>query len=67
MHQIVGLPDPIVPMAPVESMRSADGISTEEVIQFMVGLDADYFRAKGDYVAFIRTHLMPPLTGVRGH
>lgn len=32
----------------------------------MVGFDADYFRAEGDYAAFIRTHLMRPLTDVRG-
>ncbi|XP_028066980.1 uncharacterized protein LOC114269824 [Camellia sinensis] len=31
----------------------------------MVGLDANYFREEDDYTAFIRTHLMPPLTGVR--
>ncbi|XP_028074675.1 uncharacterized protein LOC114277057 [Camellia sinensis] len=32
----------------------------------MVGLDADYFRVEGDYATFIQTHLMPPLTSVRG-
>ncbi|XP_028088182.1 uncharacterized protein LOC114288794 [Camellia sinensis] len=50
-------------MASPESMRSIDSLSTEEVIQFIVGLHADYFRVEGDYAAFIQTHLMSPLTG----
>ncbi|GMP99157.1 hypothetical protein CsSME_00046744 [Camellia sinensis var. sinensis] len=32
---------------------------------FKGGLEADYFRGEGDYSTFIRTHLMPPLTGIR--
>ena len=32
----------------------------------MVGLDVDLFRMEGDYATFIQTHLMPPLTGIRG-
>ncbi|GMP44788.1 hypothetical protein CsSME_00013568 [Camellia sinensis var. sinensis] len=35
------------------------------MIQFTRGLDADYFLEEGDYVIFIETHLMPPLTGIR--
>ncbi|GMP40368.1 hypothetical protein CsSME_00010842 [Camellia sinensis var. sinensis] len=62
----MGLPNPIVPMGPPESMRSTESLSVEEVIQFMVGFDVDFFRAEGDYAAFIQTHLMPPLMGVRG-
>ena len=46
-------------------MRTADSLSAEAIIQYMVGLDADYFRAKGDYATFIQTHLMPPLTSAR--
>ncbi|GMP66529.1 hypothetical protein CsSME_00026852 [Camellia sinensis var. sinensis] len=66
MMPTVRLLDSIIPMSPPESMRSADSLSVDTVTQFMVGLDADYFRAKGDYTTFIQTHLMPPLTGVRG-
>ncbi|XP_028092162.1 uncharacterized protein LOC114292407 [Camellia sinensis] len=46
-------------------MRETHRLSTEEVIQFMVGLETDYFRVEGDYATFIQTHLMPPLAGVR--
>ena len=31
-----------------------------------MGLEAEYFRDEGDYAVFFQTHLMPPLTGVRG-
>ncbi|GMP27647.1 hypothetical protein CsSME_00003542 [Camellia sinensis var. sinensis] len=36
------------------------------MIQFTRGLDANYFLGEGDYVTFIETHLIPPLTGIRG-
>lgn len=49
----MGLSDPIVLMALLESTRSADSLSVDVVIQFMVGLDADYFMAEGDCVTFI--------------
>ncbi|GMP69062.1 hypothetical protein CsSME_00028458 [Camellia sinensis var. sinensis] len=62
----MGVPDLVISMAPPESMRSTKSLSVEEVIQFMVGLDVDFFRAEGDYTDFILTHLMPPLTGVPG-
>ncbi|GMP69064.1 hypothetical protein CsSME_00028460 [Camellia sinensis var. sinensis] len=62
----MGVSDLVIPMAPAESMRSTESLSIEEVIQFMVGQDVDFFRAEGDYTDFILTHLMPPLTGVRG-
>ncbi|GMP48083.1 hypothetical protein CsSME_00015565 [Camellia sinensis var. sinensis] len=66
VHQTMGLPAPMIPMTPPESMRLADSLSAQEVIQFMVGLEADYFRVEGDYTVFIQIYLMPPLTGVRG-
>ncbi|KAL7228205.1 hypothetical protein ACSBR2_007005 [Camellia fascicularis] len=53
VHQTVGLPAPVVPMPPPTSMRTADSLPAEAVIQFMMGLDADYFRAEGDYTTFI--------------
>lgn len=62
----MGLPNPIIPMPPPESMRSADSLSVDAVTYFMVGLDADYFRVEGNYATFIQSHLMPPLTGARG-
>ena len=43
VHHIIGVPNPVVLMAPPESMRSADVLFVEEGIQFMVGLDADSF------------------------
>ncbi|GMP23426.1 hypothetical protein CsSME_00001034 [Camellia sinensis var. sinensis] len=62
----MGVPDPVVPMALSESMRSTESLSVKEVIQFMVGLDVDFFPAKGDHADFILTYLMPPLTSVCG-
>ncbi|GMP84207.1 hypothetical protein CsSME_00037823 [Camellia sinensis var. sinensis] len=62
----VGLLDLIVSMSLPESMRIADNLSVDEVTQFMVGLDVDYFRVEGDYTTFIQTYLMPPLIGARG-
>ncbi|GMP69074.1 hypothetical protein CsSME_00028470 [Camellia sinensis var. sinensis] len=62
----MGVPDLVIPMAPPESLRSTESLSIEEVIQLMVGLDFDFFRAEGDYTDFILTHLIPALTGVRG-
>lgn len=52
-------------MPPLASMRIADSLPAEAIIQFIVGLDADYFRAEGDYATFIQTRLMLPLIGVR--
>ena len=66
VRQTLGLPAPFVPMPPPSSMREAHVLSTNQVIQFIVGLEIDYFHAEGDYATFIQTHLMPPLTGVRG-
>ncbi|KAL7162058.1 hypothetical protein ACSBR2_042520 [Camellia fascicularis] len=45
-------------------MRIADSLLVEAIIQYMVGLDTDYFQGDGDYTTFIRTHLMPPLIRV---
>ncbi|THF97261.1 hypothetical protein TEA_008089 [Camellia sinensis var. sinensis] len=61
--QTAGSPDPVVPMPPPASMRIADSLSVDAIIQFMVGLDADFFRGEGDYTTFIQTYLMPSLTG----
>ncbi|KAI8032895.1 hypothetical protein LOK49_LG01G03919 [Camellia lanceoleosa] len=55
-----------LPMAPPASMRETHKLFEEEVIQFMVGLDVDFFHMEGDYTTFIQTHLMPPLTSIRG-
>ncbi|KAL7181420.1 hypothetical protein ACSBR1_040329 [Camellia fascicularis] len=63
-HETLGLPTPVVLMPPSAFIRIVDSLSTEAIIQYMVGLDADYFRGEGNYTTFIRTLLMPPLTGV---
>ncbi|GMP31416.1 hypothetical protein CsSME_00005639 [Camellia sinensis var. sinensis] len=36
------------------------------MIQFARGFDTDYFLGKSDYVTFIETHIMTPLTGIHG-
>lgn len=64
--QSLGIPALFIPMMPLVSMRSADSLSIDRVIQFTVGLEAEYFQVEGDYAVFIQTHLMPPLTSVRG-
>ncbi|GMQ09554.1 hypothetical protein CsSME_00052882 [Camellia sinensis var. sinensis] len=40
-------------MPPPVAMQTADSLPARAIIQFMVGLDADYFKAKGDYATFI--------------
>lgn len=47
-------------------MRATEQLTSQEMIQFTRGLDANYFLGEGDYATFIETHLMPPLAGVRG-
>ncbi|XP_028090384.1 uncharacterized protein LOC114290642 [Camellia sinensis] len=66
VRQTLSLPAPYILMAPPASIRETHRLSEDEVIEFMVGLDADHFLMEGDYVTFIQMHLMPPLTGVRG-
>ncbi|GMP90465.1 hypothetical protein CsSME_00041583 [Camellia sinensis var. sinensis] len=65
MRQSLGLPASFILIAPPKFMRSTDSLSVDRVIQFMVSLEAEYFRVEGDYMVFIQTHLMPSLTGVR--
>lgn len=64
MHQTLGLRAPFVPAPSPASMRTADSLPVEAIVQYMAGLDVDFFRGVGDYTTFIQTHLMPPLTGV---
>lgn len=65
MCQTLGFPEPVVPMPPLASMRATESLSSQEMIQFTEGLDADHFLGEGDYAIFIQTHLMPPLMGAR--
>ncbi|GMQ10972.1 hypothetical protein CsSME_00053766 [Camellia sinensis var. sinensis] len=66
LRQTMGLPEQVVSMAPPPFMRATERLIFQEMIQFTEGLEADYFRGEGDYSTFIRTHLMPPLTGICG-
>lgn len=54
-------------MPPPPSMRATESLSSQEVIDFTRGVDADYFLGKRDYATYIQMHLMPPLTGTRAH
>lgn len=47
------MPATFIPMAPPISMRGTDKLSADEVIQFIVGLEVEYFRVEGDYTTFI--------------
>ncbi|KAL7254093.1 hypothetical protein ACSBR1_008482 [Camellia fascicularis] len=51
-------PAEVVPMLPLPSMRATESLSSQEVINFTRGVDADYFLGEGDYATFIQTHLM---------
>ncbi|GMP47176.1 hypothetical protein CsSME_00015055 [Camellia sinensis var. sinensis] len=62
----MGLLEPVVPMAPLPSMRATKRLTFQEMIQFTEGLEADYFHGEGNYSTFIRIHRMPSLTGIRG-
>ncbi|GMP75002.1 hypothetical protein CsSME_00032233 [Camellia sinensis var. sinensis] len=35
------------------SIRTADNLSVEAIVQFMASLDVDFFRSEGDYATFI--------------
>ncbi|KAF5933525.1 hypothetical protein HYC85_029696 [Camellia sinensis] len=47
VRQSLGLPAPFIPMTSLQSMRSADSLSVDGVIQFMVGLEADVREGEG--------------------
>ncbi|GMP24169.1 hypothetical protein CsSME_00001532 [Camellia sinensis var. sinensis] len=66
VRQTLGLSQPIVPMGPPPSMRATEQLTSQEMIQFTRGLDANYYLGEGDYATFIETHLMPPLTDIHG-
>lgn len=63
LRRSLGLPEPTMP--PPTYMRITERYTMQEMIDFTKGWDADFFRLKGDYTAFIQTYLMPPLTGTR--
>ena len=53
------------PAVPPATMRTADRLSSHEVISAMQGSDALLHLMEGDYATYRRIYLMPPLTGVR--
>ncbi|THG16071.1 hypothetical protein TEA_005606 [Camellia sinensis var. sinensis] len=61
--QTIGLPTSVVPAPPPTSMTIANSLPVEVIVQFMAGQDARLFHGVGDYTEFIKTHIMPPLTG----
>lgn len=62
LRQSLGLPKPVVPMPPPTYIRITERYTPQEMIDFMIGWDADLFRLDGDYTVFIQTYLMPALT-----
>ena len=66
LRQSLGLPEPVVLMLPPTYMRVIERYTTQEMIDFTKGWDANFFRLEGDYIAFIQTYLMLPLIGVCG-
>ncbi|GMP54167.1 hypothetical protein CsSME_00019417 [Camellia sinensis var. sinensis] len=65
MHQTMGIPDQSIPSAPLEDMRSTEGLTPEEVDIAMLGTDAILHTEEGEYATYRHTYLMPPLTGIR--
>lgn len=45
-------------------MRATESLSSQEVIDFTRGVEANYFLGERDYATYIQTHLMPSLTGI---
>ena len=64
-RQIWGYDSQDPPAVPPVTMRTADRLSSQEVISAMQGTDALLYLIEGDYTTYRRIYLMPPLTGVR--
>lgn len=47
------MPEPVVPMLPPTYMRITERYTMQEMIDFIRGWDANFFRLEGDYTAFI--------------
>ncbi|KAI8006426.1 hypothetical protein LOK49_LG07G00986, partial [Camellia lanceoleosa] len=65
IRQVWGYNSQEPPAAPPVTMRTADRLSTHEVVSAMQGIDALLHLTDGDYATYRHTYLMPPLTGVR--
>ncbi|CAL5365445.1 unnamed protein product [Camellia sinensis] len=61
----MGYPEQSVPVAPLDDMRSTEGLTPQEVDLPMLGTDVVLHLEKGEYATYRHTYLMPPLTGVR--
>ncbi|KAI7988776.1 Protein MAINTENANCE OF MERISTEMS, partial [Camellia lanceoleosa] len=65
LRQVWGYTSQDPPAAPPASMRTADRLSTQDVVSAMLGTDALLHLEEGDYATYRHVYLMPPLTGVR--
>ncbi|GMP74332.1 hypothetical protein CsSME_00031782 [Camellia sinensis var. sinensis] len=43
----------VVPTPPPASIRTTDSLPMEAIVQFMAGMDANFFKGDGDYATFI--------------
>ncbi|KAI7997899.1 Protein MAINTENANCE OF MERISTEMS, partial [Camellia lanceoleosa] len=65
LRQVWGYTSQDPPSAPPVEMRTADRLSSWDVVNAMLGTDALLHLEEGDYATYRHIYLMPPLTGVR--
>ncbi|GMP58146.1 hypothetical protein CsSME_00021921 [Camellia sinensis var. sinensis] len=65
LRQVWGYTSQDPPSAPPVDMRIADRLSSQDVVNVMLGTDALLHLEEGDYATYRHIYLMPPLTGVR--
>ena len=65
LRQTLGLPEQIVPVHPPEHMRDTERFPAEQRTDYTIGWEADGFRGEDDYLEYVRTFIMRPLSG--GH
>ncbi|CAL5356789.1 unnamed protein product [Camellia sinensis] len=58
----MGLPEQIVPSLPPTHMRDTERCTAEEMADYTIGWDAEGFRGEGDYLEYVRTYIMRPLS-----
>lgn len=63
LWQTLGLPEQIVSWPPPTHTRHTERYTSEEMIDYTLGWDSEFFKDEGDYTEFIQAYLMQPLTG----
>ena len=65
LRQTLGLPEQIVPGPPPAHMRHTERFSLAHLREYTAGWGAERHRGEGDYVEYVRTYIMRPLSSGR--